>query len=133
MLTICICVFFLYRYDRQKLTPKEIQNVQYIACMNPSSGSSTIDPRLHRHFITFAVNTPNVDNQRQIFEFWLQRHFENLNFSSHVTSMVPAIVSASIAIHNNICSQFQSSASKFLYVFNLRDIASIIKGNVHLC
>lgn len=34
------------RYDRQKLTLKEVHNCQYVACMNPTSGSFTIDPRL---------------------------------------------------------------------------------------
>lgn len=34
------------RYDRQKLTLKDIHNCQYVACMNPTAGSFTIDPRL---------------------------------------------------------------------------------------
>ncbi|TPP62234.1 Dynein beta chain ciliary [Fasciola gigantica] len=33
-------------YDRTKLTLKEIHNTQYVACMNPTSGSFTIDSRL---------------------------------------------------------------------------------------
>ena len=33
-------------YDRQKLTPKDIHNTQYVACMNPTAGSFTINPRL---------------------------------------------------------------------------------------
>ena len=32
-------------YDRVKLTQKEIKNCQYIACMNPTAGAFTIDPR----------------------------------------------------------------------------------------
>lgn len=33
-------------YDRQKLSLKEIHNTQYVACMNPTAGSFTIDSRL---------------------------------------------------------------------------------------
>ncbi len=33
-------------YDRTKLTLKEISNAQYVACMNPTAGSFTIDSRL---------------------------------------------------------------------------------------
>ena len=33
-------------YDRAKLTLKEIHNTQYVACMNPTAGSFTIDSRL---------------------------------------------------------------------------------------
>lgn len=36
----------LRRYDRNKLTLKDIRNCQYVACMNPTAGSFTIDPRL---------------------------------------------------------------------------------------
>ena len=32
-------------YDRNKLTQKDIHNVQYVACMNPTAGSFTINPR----------------------------------------------------------------------------------------
>ena len=49
----CCC-----RYDRHKLTLKEIHNVQYVACMNPTAGSFTINPRLLRHFSVFAVSFP---------------------------------------------------------------------------
>jgi hypothetical protein len=35
-----------FRYDRNKLSLKEIMNVQYISCMNPTAGSFTINPRL---------------------------------------------------------------------------------------
>lgn len=33
-------------YDRQKLTLKEIKQTQYVACMNPTAGSFTVNPRL---------------------------------------------------------------------------------------
>ena len=33
-------------YDRTKLTMKDIRNTQYVACMNPTAGSFTIDSRL---------------------------------------------------------------------------------------
>ena len=33
-------------YDRAKLSLKEIHNTQYVACMNPTAGSFTIDSRL---------------------------------------------------------------------------------------
>lgn len=33
-------------YDRTKLILKEIHNVQYVSCMNPTAGSFTINPRL---------------------------------------------------------------------------------------
>lgn len=41
---------YTHWYDRQKMTLKEISNVQYVACMNPTAGSFTINSRLQRHF-----------------------------------------------------------------------------------
>lgn len=43
------------RYDRQKLTLKDISNCMFVAAMNPTAGSFTIDSRLQRQFCTFAV------------------------------------------------------------------------------
>ena len=37
-------------YDRAKQTLKEVHNVQYVASMNPTAGSFTINSRLQRHF-----------------------------------------------------------------------------------
>lgn len=37
------------RYDRNKLTLKDIHNCQYVSCMNPTAGSFTIDSRLQVH------------------------------------------------------------------------------------
>lgn len=45
-------------YDRTKLILKDINNVQYVACMNPTAGSFTINSRLQRHFSVFAVSFP---------------------------------------------------------------------------
>ena len=53
-------LYSCFRYDRQKLTLKEIHNVQYVACMNPTAGSFTINPRLQRHFSVFAVSFPGI-------------------------------------------------------------------------
>lgn len=48
ILSVCVCVYALcfLRYDRSKLQLKEIHNVQYVSCMNPTAGSFTINPRL---------------------------------------------------------------------------------------
>lgn len=55
----CVCVIdgmlFPLRYDRSKLQLKEIHNVQYVSCMNPTAGSFTINPRLQ--VLTISVNS----------------------------------------------------------------------------
>jgi len=42
-------------YDRLKLSLKDIHNCQFVSSMNPFAGSFTINPRLQRHFCSFAA------------------------------------------------------------------------------
>ena len=54
-------------YDRTKLTLKDIHKTQYVACMNPTAGSFTINPRLQRHFSVFAISFPGLCFFKTIF------------------------------------------------------------------
>ena len=45
-------------FDRAKLIQKNINNTQYVACMNPTAGSFVINPRLQRLFMTIAMEFP---------------------------------------------------------------------------
>uniref|UniRef100_A0A8C3FY90 Dynein axonemal heavy chain 17 n=1 Tax=Chrysemys picta bellii TaxID=8478 RepID=A0A8C3FY90_CHRPI len=96
-------------YDRNKLTLKDIHNCQYVACMNPTSGSFTIDSRLQRHFCVFAVSFPGQEALVTIYSTILAQH---------------------MAIRNlpKITSTFLPTAIKFHYVFNLRDLSNIFQG-----
>lgn len=42
-------------YDRSKLTIKNVYNIMFVSCMNPTSGNSQVDLRLQRFFYTFAM------------------------------------------------------------------------------
>ena len=101
--------------------------------MNPSVGSFTVDPRLHRHFVTFAINPPNNEAQQAIFSFWLQKHFGNPNFNPNFLNLAPILVHASATLHQKLSSTLQPTASKFLYGFNIRDISSVFKGIIAHC
>lgn len=59
-------------YDRVKLTQKNINNTQYVACMNPTAGSFVINPRLQRLFMTLAVDFPGQDSLMKIYGTFLQ-------------------------------------------------------------
>jgi len=66
-------------YDRAKLTLKEVVNCQYVACMNPTTGSFTVDPRLQRHFAVFACNFPEQASLQKIVSSILEGHFQPFN------------------------------------------------------
>jgi dynein heavy chain len=46
---------YYHWYDRVAMTIKEVKIVNYVAGMNPISGSFTISSRLQRHFSTIAM------------------------------------------------------------------------------
>ena len=89
------------RYCKTKLTQKDIHNVQYVACMNPTAGSFTINPRLQRHFATFSVVFPGADALFTIYNSILSDYLESpMNkFSLPVRKLVGSIVNATIQLH----------------------------------
>uniref|UniRef100_F7BXB8 Dynein axonemal heavy chain 17 n=1 Tax=Equus caballus TaxID=9796 RepID=F7BXB8_HORSE len=105
-------------YDRQKLTLKDVHNCQYVACMNPTSGSFTIDPRLQRHFCVFAVSFPGQEALATIYNTILSQH---LAFQSMCLFPITAL-------HQKVTTTFLPTAIKFHYVFNLRDLSNIFQG-----
>eukprot|EP01135_Chromosphaera_perkinsii_P008680 Nk52_evm13s1444 gene=Nk52_evmTU13s1444 len=114
-------------YDRQKLTLKDIHNCQYIAAMNPSAGSFTINPRLQRHFSVFAVSIPKPESLNTMYGSILSAHLSS-GFSASVAKIGPKIVEASLTLHKRVASIFLPTAIKFHYIFNLRDLSNVFQG-----
>ncbi|KAK6170907.1 hypothetical protein SNE40_019193 [Patella caerulea] len=115
-------------YDRTKLTLKEIHNTQYVACMNPTAGSFTIDPRLQRHFCVFAMSFPNHDALKTIYTSILSQHLAINNFVPAVQKFTEPIVNGALTLHSKVTTTFLPTAIKFHYIFNLRDLSNIFQG-----
>ncbi|MED6234546.1 hypothetical protein ATANTOWER_026276 [Ataeniobius toweri] len=115
-------------YCRQKLTLKEVQNTQYVACMNPTAGSFIINPRLQRHFSVFAVNFPSPESQASMYGQILCGHLKQRAFSQSVQKSATAVVRAATTLHDRMVHSFLPTAIKFHYIFNLRDISNIFQG-----
>ncbi|XP_049878702.1 dynein beta chain, ciliary [Pectinophora gossypiella] len=117
-------------YDRTKLSLKDIHNTQYVSCMNPTSGSFTINPRLQRHFCVFAISFPNNDALNNIYHSILSQHLANpeLRINPQIAKLSSNVVAASIALHNKVSQVFLPTAIKFHYIFNLRDLSNMFQG-----
>ena len=89
-------------YDRQKMVLKEVHNVQYVACMNPTAGSFTINPRLQRHFSVFAVSFPGMAALNTIYHSILSGHISGVGFSSQIQKCVDKIVTGALALHQKV-------------------------------
>ncbi|NXI37002.1 DYH9 protein, partial [Galbula dea] len=115
-------------YDRSKLTLKEIRNVQYVACMNPTAGSFTINPRLQRHFCLFALSSPGQEALSRIYSTILMQHLTSGNFSGAVQKSAQQLIALALGLHQKVAATFLPTAVKFHYVFNLRDFSNIFQG-----
>ncbi|KAI4566906.1 hypothetical protein MJG53_015583 [Ovis ammon polii x Ovis aries] len=85
-------------YDRQKLTLKDVHNCQYVACMNPTAGSFTIDPRLQRHFCVFAVSFPGQEALMSIYSTILSQHLSYRSAPFVVQKMSSHLVASALEI-----------------------------------
>lgn len=124
--------FIDYRhwYDRNKLTLKDIQNVQFVSSMNPTAGSFTIDPRLQRHFCVFSVNYPTGDPLFNIYNEILTQHVMNPQnkFGSNMQRICEPLIYSALNLHARMAQVFMPTAIKFHYIFNLRDLANVFQG-----
>uniref|UniRef100_A0A665X2B6 Dynein, axonemal, heavy chain 9 n=1 Tax=Echeneis naucrates TaxID=173247 RepID=A0A665X2B6_ECHNA len=115
-------------YDRNKLLLKEIHNVQYVSCMNPTAGSFTINPRLQRHFSVFAMSFPGHEALSSIYNSILSQHLKGEGFTVALQKSCPTLVQLALTLHQRISSTFLPNAVKFHYIFNLRDLSNIFQG-----
>ncbi|XP_070629208.1 dynein axonemal heavy chain 9 isoform X7 [Bos indicus] len=115
-------------YDRNKLSLKEVMNVQYVSCMNPTAGSFTINPRLQRHFSVLTLSFPGADALSSIYSAILTQHLKLGSFPAALHKSVPQLLHLALTFHQKIATTFLSTAIKFHYIFNLRDFANIFQG-----
>ena len=115
-------------FDRTKLTYKNINNTQYVACMNPTAGSFIINPRLQRLFMTLAVEFPCQESLMKIFGTFLQSHLEKSGFGEECEQMGTKIIQAALTLHNKVCSTFRKTAVNFHYEFNVRHLTNLFQG-----
>ncbi|XP_057572498.1 dynein axonemal heavy chain 9 [Hippopotamus amphibius kiboko] len=115
-------------YDRNKLSLKEVKNVQYVSCMNPTAGSFTINPRLQRHFSVFVLSFPGADALSSIYSTVLAQHLKLGNFPASLQKCISQLIHLALTFHQKIATTFLPTAIKFHYIFNLRDFANIFQG-----
>ena len=113
-------------YDKTKIVLKEIQNAQYMACMNPTAGSFNITPRMQRHFVTLAVQMPSKEVVRSVFAQIIEGHLSS--FDTDVSKYASKLTDASIELHALVANTFLPSAVKFHYQWNLRELSNVTQG-----
>jgi dynein heavy chain len=115
-------------YDMTKLQLRVIQNVQFLCSMNPTCGSFVVNPRLQRHFMTFAIGFPGAEALMTIFSTFLKGHLKNFEAALSDEQFAHKLIQAALELHNKVASTFRKTAINFHYEFSIRHLASVFKG-----
>ncbi|PHJ21242.1 dynein heavy chain family protein, partial [Cystoisospora suis] len=115
-------------YDRNKMQLKDINNTQYLACLNPAAGSFTINPRLQRHFWTLSVPLPEQTSLFTIYNTILSNYFVKRNFRKAVQEHISFVVKATLSLHTEVVQAFRKTAANFHYEFNMRHLSTVFQG-----
>jgi dynein heavy chain len=116
-------------FDRSDFgTKKEIVDVNYMGAMNPTAGSFSVADRLQRHFSVFSVQTPKEAEALSIYRQIVVGHLQISGFQNEVAQMGASVVAATIDLQNSVRDKFRPSTSKFMYTWNMRDLAAISRG-----
>ena len=113
--------------DRADLSlRKELIDLRFIASMNPTAGSFNITQRLQRFFSTFAILMPSQSDLFTIYSSLLGGHLQN--FSTDVQNLCTPVVNASLSLHKAVSNRFLPSATKFVYNWNMRELANVFQN-----
>ncbi len=115
-------------YDQQKLTLKIVDDCHYVAALNPTAGSFHIDPRLQRHFSTFAIGMPSATSLLTIYETFLNGHLSSGGFSPAISATSSNLIKGALALHKEVSETFRKTAANFHYEFNIRHLANVFQG-----
>jgi dynein heavy chain len=115
-------------HDRQAMTNEDVKGVNYVACMNPTAGSFTINPRLHRHFSKFSLGIPSDASVKLILSSMFIGRLEHYGFTAGVQAIGPKALEAAIGLHTEIVKTFILTAIRFHYNFNMRDLCQVLQS-----
>jgi dynein heavy chain len=113
-------------YDMSKLSIKNVQNTQLVACMNPTAGCFEINPRLQRWFATFAIGLPETMSLHTIYLTFLTGHLKN--FDESIQNISKDLVKGAVSLHREVMNNFRKTAQNFHYEFNIRHISNVFQG-----
>jgi len=115
-------------YDPNKLSLKSVVSCQYITALNPTAGSFVVNPRLQRHFTSFAVGMPSATSLLTIYQTFLEGHLLTNSFHSSIITNTSALIKGALALHKEVADTFRKTAANFHYEFNIRHLANVFAG-----
>ncbi|XP_053480111.1 dynein axonemal heavy chain 3-like [Ictalurus furcatus] len=119
-------------YDKKDTSRLDIVDVLFMSAMGPPGGGrNDITGRFTRHLNIVSIDSFDDGTLSKIFTSITDWHFST-GFDASFYRLGKILVQATIAVYKDAMEKFLPTPTKSHYVFNLRDIARVIKG-VLLC
>ena len=114
-------------YDRKTYRYKNIVDVTLVGAMGPPGGGrNPVTPRMLRHF-NFLSMLEMADSSIAGIYNTIMKHTLG-SFQAGIVDQAEPAVSATIDIYNRVREELLPTPLKSHYLFNLRDVASVIQG-----
>lgn len=117
-----------YWYDRQKLTPKTLNALQWIGVMNPNGGTKEVSDRLAHKLFLFGYHAPSSASASQILTALVAQALCEANVSHQLRNTVQLAVAELPDLLDQVCKIFHPAVESFHYSFSLRDLLRIVQG-----
>ena len=105
---------------------KNIGNCQWVSAMNPSAGSSLVNPRLMRWYMVFAVEIPGGESLYAIYNTFLEGHLKP--FPDECQKLVSNLIRGALTVQTQVMQTFRKTAVNFHYEFNIRHLSRVFTG-----
>ena len=115
-------------YDRGKeLNWKNLKDLVHVSSMGPPGGArNPLDPRYMSLFSIFEISFPSNASLTGIYEQIIVAHA--LKLSVDIQSAAKQLTGATLSVYNHIIEKLPPTPSRFVYIFNLRDLSRVYEG-----
>jgi len=116
-----------YWYDRSKLLPLYVLDMQFISAMGPPGGGrALISQRVQCHFNVINFTSPDDNQMKRIYNTIVNHHLTT--FVEEVKPYGDSIAAATISLYRKVMEDFLPTPTKSHYLFNLRDVSKVVQG-----
>jgi dynein heavy chain len=113
-------------YEKIGFTWRHIQDTQPLAAQNPKSGTFFVHGRYQGFFVPLSVGFPQMEVLRSVYT----QLFDGVlkEFGAPIKKMKGQLLNATMDIYTKVSSTFLSTAIKFVYNYNLRELSNLRGG-----
>lgn len=90
------------------------EEVSFLSLLvNLASCFEQINPRLQRHFMTFAIGMPSPTSLYTILETFLEGHlhqsYDGKRFQAAVTQVCPSLIKGALSLHQEVLGRLETT------------------------